>query len=133
MSAPAKPDLGDLELFRRVCSGPHGCGKEIMWARVGKGHDELMPIDADPSPTGNVLARPDPGNRRRLLGDVIGSRMRREAMAADGWLLFLHHRLSCARADRWARQPHAMRPQPTGFAPVPAAVAVAEPEGLFDV
>jgi hypothetical protein len=124
-----RPIRADFELFERTCSD---CHKPILWARVGKNRDEWMPLDAAPVDTGNVLAQPDPHAPRRLIADVLGRPTARAAMAADGWLLFQHHRLSCPFADRWARRPVSQRPRPTGIRPAPAAVSTPDPEGLFD-
>lgn len=125
----ARPHRSDFELFERICSD---CKGRIMWARVGKDRGEWMPLDADPSPTGNVLAQPDPTAPRRLIADVLGRPAARAAMVADGWLLFQHHRLSCPHADRWARKNKSLRPGPTGVRPAPVPAPPPVPEGLFD-
>jgi hypothetical protein len=124
-----RPIAADFELFERICPD---CRKPIMWAKVGKKHDEWMPIDAEPVSTGNVLAYPDPTAPRRLLADVIGRAPVRAGMREQGWLMFQHHRLSCPFADRWARQKIAQRPGPTGLRPAPVVDTPPEPEGLFD-
>jgi hypothetical protein len=125
-----RPVRADFELWWRTCPD---CRKPIMWARVGKDRDEWMPLDAEPVPSGNVLAQPDPTAPRRLIADVLGRPAARAAMVADGWLLFQHHRLSCPFADKWARQNKSMRPGPTGVRPAPAVDTLPDPEGLFDV
>jgi hypothetical protein len=126
----------DLELFERVCRRPVGCGGRIMWARTNASNrTEWMPLDAEPADDGNVLAYPAPDNARLLVCDVLGHRSRAalDAMRDDGVLLFRHHRLSCPRADSWARQPLSMRPGPTGVRPAPKPEPEPEPEGLFDL
>ncbi len=131
----ARAARADIELFERVCQRPVGCGGRILWARtVASGLTEWMPLDAEPTPDGNILAYPDPTNRRRLICvvyDVRKNRARLAGMVADGWLLFQHHRLSCPRADQWARAPKSMRPGPTGVRPAPPPPEPDEPEGLF--
>lgn len=124
---PARPDPRDLEVFHRVCSA---CRKPVMWPRsVATG--DLMPVDAEPTPGGNVLCRRSDDDPRRLVCDVIGRKATRAAMAEDGWPMWVHHRLSCPKADEWARQPKHRRPQPTGLRPAPTPTAAPEPEGLF--
>jgi hypothetical protein len=68
------------------------CRAPIRWltTQVGK----RMPVDAEPSERGNVL----------LTGDVAGVLNPGQAGAARaaGAPLYLHHRLSCPFASRWA-------------------------------
>lgn len=118
---------GDLHWFRRACPD---CREEIMWARTLK--DEWMPLDADPVDGGNVLVfRDDSRAVRRLVCDVVAQRPRREAMAADGWFFWQHHRLSCRYADQWARRTKSQRPQPPAGTTAPTVSTPDAPEGLF--
>ena len=132
----ARPIRADFELFERTCSRPAGCGGRIMWAKTNaSGRTEWMPLDAEPSPRGNVLAYPAPDDPRMLVCDVLPTRgrdaRRAEGMRADGWLLFVHHRTSCPRADAWARGPKSLRPRPTGVRVKPEDAPPPPPEGLF--
>lgn len=124
----------DFELFERTCSH---CKARIMWAKTNaSGRKEWMPLDVEPAPRGNVLAYPAPGDPRLLVCDVLSDRgrdqPRLDAMRADGWLLFQHHRLSCPRAEEWSKGPLALRPQPTGIRVRPPDPEPPPPEGLFD-
>lgn len=118
---PAAPDPRSLEIFERLCGD---CHKPIFWTKtVASGGLDWMPVDAAPVLGGNVIVYPDPKAPRRILSDVIGKGLVRAGMAADGWRFHQHHRLSCPRADHWARQPVHKRPKPTGIAPAPAEPA----------
>jgi hypothetical protein len=135
VTMPARAIRGDFELFVRPCSH---CRERIMWAKTNaSGRREWMPLDYDPAPRGNVLAYPAPDDRRLLVCDVLPDRgagaRRVEQMRRDGWLLFLHHRLSCPKADQWARGPLSTRPQPTGIARMPEPTPDPEPDGLFPI
>lgn len=84
-----------------------------MWAWTNaSGRRERMPLDATPEPNGNVMVYRDDDNPRLLICDVIGSKAHRAHLTRAGWPLYLHHRLSCPKADRWARGPLSMRPAP---------------------
>jgi hypothetical protein len=126
---PTPVDLRELELFVRPCNY---CKGGILWGKtVGA---EWMPLDADPSPNGNVLPYLDPTDRRRLLVHVIGHRGVLRKLRAGGISLFTHHRMSCPDADRWARLHKHERPTPRGFAAARPAVPTTEhdePLGLF--
>jgi hypothetical protein len=129
IDASRKIDPGDLELFVRTCSD---CRKPIMWAKtVASDGQEWIPLDADPLASGNVIVFRDPEQPRRLLADVVDSKGMRAGMRADGWSFWQHHRLSCPRADQWARRPKHLRPQPTGIRKAPDPKPLPEPEGLF--
>lgn len=67
------------------CDGP------IRWltSRTGK----RMPVDAYPSPRGNVIIR---GDRAGVLGPVPAA-----AAREHGEQLHLHHVVECPHADRW--------------------------------
>lgn len=99
-------DQTDFEQARRDCPD---CHKAIIWARTK--NDQWMPLDGEPSDHGNVqlLALAD---TRWPYADVIGRPQSRTALRAAGQKLYLHHRLSCPFADRWARTPGARIPTP---------------------
>lgn len=104
-----------------------------MWAKTLPDRVEWMPLDFEPAENGNVLVFPAEDNPRLLVAQVVGKRSA-AAMRAGGWLLFVHHRLSCAYTDQWSRGPKAMRPKPTGARTPPPSVDTADPEpqeGLF--
>jgi hypothetical protein len=93
------PDPLDLRAhFARKCSA---CHQWIMWAWTITG--DRMPIDAQPSEHGNVIAYRDTRNRRRLLVSVEGSRRKLTAMRRAGWPTYTHHRVNCPQAEEWAR------------------------------
>jgi hypothetical protein len=132
VSAPTvKPTAADFELHRRECPD---CHKEIMWAKTNaSGRKEWMPLDAEPIRSGNVLAYPAPDRPRVLVCDVLGRGPRAGLMFDDGWPIFIHHRLSCPYADRWARQNKSMRPGPAGTRiERPEFAEADQTEGLFD-
>lgn len=74
------------------------CDQPIIWTVTEK--DARMPVDAEPSDHGNVLVRRERG---RVIGAVIGSRSKRDAMRSHDVALRTHHRLSCPRVSEWAR------------------------------
>jgi hypothetical protein len=125
------PDPHDLaSTFGRTC---RNCRRRIMWAWTGA--DERMPVDAQPTEHGDVLLRRDPARPRRLLAAVEGSRRRLDAMRAAGWPTYQHHRLSCPRAEEWARtrgrKGQALTPPPVIAAPTTTAAATAVQESLL--
>lgn len=123
-----RTDPAELEAFVRRCSD---CRQPIMWAKtVASKLVEWMPLDAAPVSTGNVAVYRDPARTRHLVCDVVGNPRKRAGMAADGWSFWQHHRLSCPHADRWARQPKSMRPQPPATRATPIVDTV-QPQGLF--
>lgn len=76
------------------------CRAPILWATSAT-TGRLMPIDADPSPAGNLRLDVD------LLGDPSVAYLDPEAArraAADGEALYVAHFATCEQADRW-RQP----------------------------
>lgn len=73
------------------------CHQPIIWTRTEK--DAHMPVDAEPSDSGNVLVRRDAGVTR---GIVVGTHNKRAAMRAHGVDLRTHHRMSCPRASEWS-------------------------------
>jgi hypothetical protein len=78
------------------------CKQLIVWTTTDKG--ARMPVDW-PAPVtgGNVLLVLD--DRKGLIATVLGTLAHRRAYSAVGWPLYLHHRLSCPDAERWARDP----------------------------
>lgn len=68
------------------------CKAPILWLITARGR--LMPVDAAPSPRGNVV-------RQGRHGGVLNARQVAEA-SGRGIPLYLHHRLTCPYADRWA-------------------------------
>lgn len=116
-----KPDRFDLlHAFAKPCNY---CRQRIMWAWTNaSGRVERMPLDAAPVPEGNVIAYRDEKRPRLLVCDVIGKRGDRRKLALGGWPLYQHHRLTCSQAERWARAPIAMRPQPSPRQERPADV-----------
>lgn len=79
-----------------------GCGQPIIWTRTATG--KLMPVDAPPCPSGNVLVDPrqrDPDGRP--YGGVLGAVAANAAHQA-GRELRTHHRLSCTHPEQWARR-----------------------------
>lgn len=67
------------------------CRALLLWPVTGRG--VAIPVDAEPSPNGNVLI---------LAGSagVLGPR-KAAAARATGQQLHLHHRLSCPFVNRW--------------------------------
>jgi hypothetical protein len=122
---PSIPDRFDLlHAFARPCNF---CRARIMWAWTNaSGRTERMPLDAAPVPTGNVLVYRDDTRPRLLVCDVLGTKADRRRMLLGGWPLYVHHRTSCAQADRWARGPVSMRPAP------PPGQEQPEPTGQAD-
>lgn len=74
------------------------CHKRIMWAWTD--NETRMPLDATPTPFGNVRAYQE---GRRLQCEEISKREDRHRLILGGWLLYQHHRMSCPQADKWAR------------------------------
>ena len=68
------------------------CGAPIVWAKTQRG--ERMPIDAEPSDTGNVLLTGQPPQRRA----GVLSRGQAEGARAVGQRLHLSHFATCPHA-----------------------------------
>jgi hypothetical protein len=90
------------------------CRQMIMWGNTAAG--ERMPVDADPTPFGNVRLH---RRGRVLTADVIGKAEDRRRLRLGGHPLFQHHRLSCTKAEQWARTqakptPAVDTPRPVG-------------------
>lgn len=78
-----------------------GCAQPIIWTRTVKGN--VMPVDADPSPAGNILldtTHRDPDGRP--YAGVLSPGQRNAAHAA-GAELRTHHALSCTHPEQWHR------------------------------
>ena len=87
------------QLDKRRCNH---CKGLIVWAITGT--DSRMPVDwPAPDTGGNVLLVLD--DHKGLIATVLGTPGQRQAYATSGWPLYLHHRLSCPFAERWARNP----------------------------
>ena len=74
------------------------CKQPIVWASTRL--DKLMPVDAEPVPTGNIMLTLDHG---RVRAGVLGHNQ--AAGARDtGKDLYQHHKLSCTHVQRWGRR-----------------------------
>lgn len=87
------------------------CGQLIMWLWTETGG--RMPVDAQPSPRGNVMR--GPGHARVL------NRQQAEIWRNAGNGLYLHHVVSCPYARHWhkPRQPATPKPKPAAPPPQP--------------
>lgn len=74
------------------------CAAPIVWAKTDRG--ERMPVDADPSPTGNVLLTGAPPHR---LAGVLNQNQAAGARDA-GQRLHLSHFASCPMAGAHRRR-----------------------------
>lgn len=73
------------------------CQAPIIWARTKTG--KLMPVDAEPSPDGNVRVFEVQGNvHARVVTDEEAERMRRDPLAVP---LRTSHFVTCQRAADW--------------------------------
>lgn len=105
MSTPDRIAL--LDAYATPCPD---CHQPIMWAWTRASDlSERMPLDAVPVANGNVRAYRE---GRRLVCDVIGSQSERRKLTLGGWPLYQHHRLTCPKAHKWARQTPKSRPEP---------------------
>lgn len=112
---PSAPDPDAVtERFGKRCNF---CGQPIVWANTIT--RDKMPLDAAPSPHGNVRVHVD---GRKLACDVIGKQSDRRKLTLGGWPLYRHHGLSCLRSDQWGRGA-AVKP--------PAVDTVPEEAGLW--
>ncbi|MGH3476019.1 MAG: hypothetical protein ACRDQD_04190 [Nocardioidaceae bacterium] len=69
------------------------CGAPIQWAKTAMG--KAMPLDAEPSPNGNVHLHGDVAVV--LVADDIGR------VRATGARLYLSHFVTCPDAQKWRR------------------------------
>lgn len=77
-----------------------GCAQPIIWTLTTSGR--LMPVDADPTPAGNVLLDPSAtGPHGHPYAGVLGPAAAAAARQA-GQPLRTHHRLSCTHPEQWA-------------------------------
>jgi hypothetical protein len=122
-----------IELRGRFGRRCRNCQQWIMWAWTRDG--ERMPLDAQPSEHGNVIAYRDPANRNRLLVTVYGAtaaepRRRLAQMRRAGWPTYTHHRISCPKAEEWARtrgrKGRDLKPPPAAIPTTRRAVDTAE-------
>jgi hypothetical protein len=105
--------MTDLSEFAELCPG---CQQPILWPLTVTGAQ--MPVDAEPVLGGNVMVHVTPAG----LGCDVKSRADCRRLHAGGHLLYRHHRITCTRAEKWAR------PQRK----VPAVDTAGTPgEGLF--
>lgn len=74
------------------------CGARLTWALTV--NDKRMPVDAEPSPRGNIVLKTD--GRGVWGAHVVGTKRQADALRANGYLLHLHHAVSCPYAARWA-------------------------------
>lgn len=77
-----------------MISGPtpcNFCSSQIIWLRTRTG--AFMPVDADPTPKGNVLRS---GDHAGVLGPNQAAAARQ-----SGAQLHLHHAVTCPHAPRW--------------------------------
>lgn len=70
------------------------CGAPIRWAKTRQG--KAMPLDANPTPTGNVVISPDGAARvltRKQVeqGGIVGDR-------------YVSHHATCPQAKQWRRE-----------------------------
>jgi hypothetical protein len=99
-------ELPAVSSFAEPCPD---CQQPILWPWTNASSGvNRMPCDAEPvGVAGNVLISVDPANPERIVCDVIGNGARGRAhcrrLAAGGHPIYWHHRLTCTKADKWAR------------------------------
>lgn len=74
------------------------CGAPIVWAINGR-TGNCMPVNAKPSPDGNLRIRDDRSECGQVVVDVV-SGAEREALRVRGEA-FLSHFSTCPQASRW--------------------------------
>lgn len=74
------------------------CGAEVVWG-TNVSTRKAMPVDAAPSPIGNV-SRYDAADGPRF---VVLNRNKAAAMRAANQPLYLAHFASCPQADQWRK------------------------------
>lgn len=78
------------------------CGAAIIWSQTTKGN--LMPLDAEPTPSGNILLDTSPTTQPRLAeATVLGARKALEARDA-GRTLYKSHFATCPKAGEFRRK-----------------------------
>lgn len=75
------------------------CRSPIRWGRDANTQN-LMPLDAEPSPSGNVSMYVDNAGEAHI---VVLNRSKAKAMRDSGQELYLSHFGSCPHADRWRK------------------------------
>ena len=75
------------------------CGAPILWAITGKA-SKPMPVDAEPSPDGNLVLTEDGAQSRAIVLDKIQLRFARER----GEALHCSHFATCPEASDWRRK-----------------------------
>ncbi|MGB6246090.1 hypothetical protein [Gordonia sp. (in: high G+C Gram-positive bacteria)] len=83
----------------QVC---RSCRSPIRWGTDANTR-RLMPVEAEPSPTGNISVYVDSTGDLHL---VVLNRSKSAAMRAAGHPLFLSHFVSCPHAARWRKDHH---------------------------
>lgn len=75
------------------------CQAEILWVRTTN-TGNLMPVDAEPNPDGNVEVQPEP--EVRGVGGAVysGTVHAQPPMLATGSIHMPHH-ATCPQADQW--------------------------------
>lgn len=95
------------------------CGKPIVWGTFTEGAKVIkgsrIPLDADPSPGGNVLltvtveiVEGKKGGKRDIRRDVLtatvlGTLTRRQAFEAQNHRLYSVHKLTCPKSAEWSK------------------------------
>lgn len=90
---PAPRAKGVLSKHRDRCEHCHG---RLLWARTV--NERAMPLDAEPSDSGNVLVTEVAGHFR---AEVIGKRATAAALRAAGHRTHVHHAATCPYASKW--------------------------------
>lgn len=103
VTRPNNPPAERARLAVKAAAEPCDyCKSLIVWT-VNANTDVPMPVDAAPAADGgNVVVTTGVGPGR-LISSVLGTPRQRQATAAAGHDLHLHHRLSCPYADEWGR------------------------------
>lgn len=91
---PPPPAREPLTLTPEPCPD---CAAPILWTTSSKGR--RMPIDAIPHNDGNVIVQPDGA------ATVLSKTKAADAFTAGSVALHRHHRLTCAKTERWAAKP----------------------------
>jgi hypothetical protein len=72
------------------------CGAPIIWLTIRPG-SRRMPVDAEPSPSGNIIADLD-----QAMGVVVSAEpLRQMKVDTPDEPFYLSHFATCPQADRW--------------------------------